>query len=97
MVPAGHILEAMDQTADPCDDFFQYACGGWIGANSIPGTESSWSIFSELVEKVDQAVRSKHLLADDFKHKRVSKRARSPLQSSWRPASSPTTPSPSRT
>ena len=27
---ASNLLQAMDLTADPCEDFFQYACGGWI-------------------------------------------------------------------
>jgi putative endopeptidase len=26
----------LDRTADPCDDFYQYACGGWIAATEIP-------------------------------------------------------------
>ena len=33
---AGALLEAMDTTADPCQDFFQFACGGWIKKNGIP-------------------------------------------------------------
>lgn len=26
----------MDMTADPCEDFFQYACGGWVERNPVP-------------------------------------------------------------
>lgn len=34
----------MDQKADPCGNFFRYACGGWIDANPIPADESSWGL-----------------------------------------------------
>jgi putative endopeptidase len=27
--------DALDRTADPCDDFYQFACGGWIAKKQI--------------------------------------------------------------
>ena len=32
-----NILEYIDTTYDPCDDFFNYSCGGWLSANPLNG------------------------------------------------------------
>uniref|UniRef100_A0A2I3HZZ9 Endothelin-converting enzyme 1 n=1 Tax=Nomascus leucogenys TaxID=61853 RepID=A0A2I3HZZ9_NOMLE len=54
------ILSSMDPTVDPCHDFFNYACGGWIKANPVPDGHSRWGTFSNLWEH-NQAI-IKHLL-----------------------------------
>jgi putative endopeptidase len=46
----GFDLGAIDRKADPCNDFFQYACGTWMKNNPIPADQASWSRFSELHE-----------------------------------------------
>jgi endothelin-converting enzyme/putative endopeptidase len=49
--PSGVDLKAMDTTANPCSNFYQYACGTWRKDNPIPADRSRWSRFNELAER----------------------------------------------
>src|SRR5206468_6961745 len=44
-------IPSMDRTADPCVDFYQYTCGGWMKSNPIPGDQASWSVYGKLAEE----------------------------------------------
>ena len=41
-------LTAIDKTADPCVDFYQYSCGNWMKNNPIPADQARWGRFNEL-------------------------------------------------
>ncbi|XP_009328916.1 PREDICTED: endothelin-converting enzyme 2-like, partial [Pygoscelis adeliae] len=57
---ASKILEALDAETDPCQDFYQYSCGGWIKRNPLPNGRSKWSTFNSIWDQ-NQAIM-KHLL-----------------------------------
>src|SRR5579863_7765604 len=44
-------VTSMDRSVDPCADFFQYSCGGWIKNNPIPPDQSSWDTYSKMQDE----------------------------------------------
>jgi putative endopeptidase len=60
-------LEAssLDRTADPCVDFYQFACGGWMAKNQIPADRARWGRLAEIDEHNKAALQG--LLDDDAK------------------------------
>ena len=44
-------VSSMDRSVDPCDDFYHYACGGWIKKNPIPPDQARWDVYGKLAEE----------------------------------------------
>eukprot|EP00092_Neocalanus_flemingeri_P016471 GFUD01017824.1.p1 GENE.GFUD01017824.1~~GFUD01017824.1.p1 ORF type:complete len:761 (-),score=194.29 GFUD01017824.1:231-2513(-) len=54
---AAELIQSMDQTADPCSDFYQFACGGFVAETVIPDHQTSKGSFSIVRDKLNERLR----------------------------------------
>lgn len=73
---AASLLGAMDLEADPCQDFFQFACGNWNKKHMIPEDRASISTFEVLSDQIQ--ITLKGLLEEpvDERDSEATKRAK---------------------
>lgn len=57
-IKKGFDTTQLDRSADPCDNFYQFAVGGWIKNNPIPPTEARWSSFNILKEENNKKIKT---------------------------------------
>jgi len=48
----------LDRTCKPCDDFNQFAMGGWMKSNPIPAEYPNWGSFTMLADRNQTVLRS---------------------------------------
>ncbi|RUS29055.1 hypothetical protein BC938DRAFT_481118 [Jimgerdemannia flammicorona] len=57
IVTASKILQDMDFSVNPCDDFYEYTCGGWINSHIIPDDKPNIGVFNSLDQENKRALR----------------------------------------
>jgi len=54
---SGVDIDALDRTTRPQDDFYQFANGGWLDSTEIPDIYSGYTVYHEVNERVEEALR----------------------------------------
>ncbi len=52
------VVENMDSTIQPCDDFYTYACGGWIKRKVIPANKGEITVSKQIRSENEQKWRT---------------------------------------
>ncbi|XP_063218947.1 endothelin-converting enzyme homolog isoform X2 [Bacillus rossius redtenbacheri] len=55
---ASSILESLNQHVDPCHDFYEFSCGGWVKNNPIPYEKSIWGTFGKLEQQNQLVIKN---------------------------------------
>jgi len=72
------MIQQLNQSVDPCEDFFQYACGGWIKNNPLKPGETDINGFN-IVQKKNDIILKEAIESSWMKYSEVSLHDRAQL------------------
>ncbi|XP_053402259.1 endothelin-converting enzyme homolog isoform X2 [Mercenaria mercenaria] len=62
---SAYIVNKMDTTVDPCEDFYTFSCGNWEKMTPIPPSKSKYGSFSQIGDEIKKKLRE--VLEEDEK------------------------------
>lgn len=64
---AAKIKARLDETVKPCDDFYQFACGGYTASTPIPADRESTGVVGEISDRIKEQINEILCEADSDK------------------------------
>lgn len=61
---AAAILSKINQSVDPCENFYRFACDGWIYNHPIPEDMSNYGVYPWLRHNVDLKLKGKYVISE---------------------------------
>ncbi len=73
---SGINMNDLDKSVRPADDFYEYACGGWMKANPLPAAYSRYGSFDRLGEENNKRINGilKELLENSYQQGSVEQK-----------------------
>lgn len=63
ILTASDIIKTMDETVEPCDDFYRFSCGNFLKTESIPEDRVAVNTFSMISDKLQEQLKA--LITED--------------------------------
>lgn len=51
------IKNSINESVDPCENFYEFSCGNWIANNKIPDDNYSYNLYRKLQNETDTKVK----------------------------------------